>query len=89
MVTRLDESLRAERASIADKANIGIFKTVYRESKKNDEGWVNKNELLQKVREKTKKSESTIYKWFAKVEEYFDVEKINRTVYVRLSEDIE
>lgn len=89
LVTWLDESLRAERASIADKANIGIFKTVYRESKKNDEGWVNKNELLQKVREKTKKSESTIYKWFAKVEEYFDVEKINRTVYVRLSEDIE
>ena len=47
----------------------------------------NKNVLFPKVREKTKKGQSTLYKWWSKIEEYFEEDKINRVVYVRLLED--
>ena len=86
LVSWLDESLREEKKGLEERANISVFKTVYRELKSKD-GWVNKNVLFQKVREKTKKGQSTLYKWWSKIEEYFEEDKINRVVYVRLLED--
>ena len=86
LVSWLDESLRIEKRGLEERANINVFKTVYRELNTKD-GWVNKNVLFQKVREKTKKGQSTLYKWWAKIDEYFEEEKINKVVYVKLLED--
>lgn len=86
LVSWLDESLRVEKRSLNEKANIGVFKAVYRDLDTKD-GWVNKSVLLRKVKEETKKGQSTVYKWWAKIEEYFEENKINKVVYVRLMED--
>ena len=87
LVSWLDEALRVEKSGLAEKANLSVFKSVYRKLKKDDDGWINKSQLLSKVREDTKKGQSTIYKWWVKVEEYFDEQRINKSVYVRLKED--
>jgi hypothetical protein len=86
LVSWLDESLRVEKRSLNEKANIGVFKAVYRDIDTKD-GWVNKSVLLRKVKEETKKGQSTVYKWWSKIEEYFEENKINKVVYVRLMED--
>jgi len=86
LVSWLDESLRIERKGLESKANIAVFKKVYRETDSKD-GWVNKSVLLRKVRQETGRGQSTIYKWWAKIEEYFNEQTINRTVYIKLKED--
>tara|TARA_B110001450_G_scaffold218356_1_gene212735 strand:- start:422 stop:829 length:408 start_codon:yes stop_codon:yes gene_type:complete len=87
LVSWLDESLRIENKGMEQKANLAIFKKVYRETNTKD-GWINKNALLLTVGKETKRGQSTIYKWWLKVQDYFDEEKINRTVYIKLKEDI-
>jgi len=86
LVSWLDDSLRVEKRGLEEKANVAVFKAVYRELDTKD-GWVNKSVLLQKVKEQTKKGQSTIYKWWAKIEEYFEQKRISKVVYVRLLED--
>jgi len=51
------------------------------------DGWVHKTKLLATVRKETKKSQGTIYKWWEKVEEYFDTNRINKQVYIKLKEE--
>ena len=86
LVSWLDEALRVEKKGMEEAANIGVFKSVYRNLKDKD-GWVNKAKLLAGVRAETKKGQSTIYKWWDKIDEYFESETIQRSVYVRLKED--
>ena len=86
LVSWLDEALRVEKQSVAQKANIGVFKTVYLKLKKGD-GWVNKTKLFREVRAETKKSQATIYKWYAKVEDYFEEHRNGTSVEVRLKQE--
>jgi hypothetical protein len=75
-----------EKETLQDRANIGAFKEAYAELK-NDDGWVNKTILLAKVRTKTKKGPSTIYKWWRKIEENFEEKRIHKKVYVKIKEE--
>ena len=88
LVSWLDEALRVEKQHGQEMANISVFKSIYHKLNTSEDGWVNKSELLAKVREETKKSPATIYKWYAKVEEVFDEKRMGGTaVYVRLKEE--
>ena len=87
LVSWLDEALRVEKQAVADNANLGVFKNVYR-SMENDDGWVHKTLLLKEVRKKTKKGQQTIYNWWKKsIGEYFEENRINKSVYVKLKEE--
>jgi hypothetical protein len=86
LVSWLDEALRVEKRGVADNANLGIFKAVYRTMDTND-GWVHKALLLKEVRKKTQKGQQTVYNWWNKVEHYFDENKINKSVYVKIKEE--
>jgi hypothetical protein len=73
---------------VAQTANLGVFKAIYRDMDSND-GWVHKTLLLQEVRKKTQKGQQTIYNWWKKsIGEYFEENKINKSVYVKLKEDM-
>ena len=87
LVSWLDEALRVEKQAVADNANLGVFKNVYR-SMENDDGWVHKTLLLKEVRKKPKKGQQTIYNWWKKsIGEYFEENRINKSVYVKLKEE--
>ena len=86
LVSWLDVALKVEKETLQDRANIGAFKEAYAELK-NDDGWVNKTILLAKVRTKTKKGPSTIYKWWRKIEENFEEKRIHKKVYVKIKEE--
>lgn len=88
LVSWLDEALRVEKVAVAQTANLGVFKAIYRDMDSND-GWVHKTLLLQEVRKKTQKGQQTIYNWWKKsIGEYFEENRINKSVYVKLKEDI-
>tara|TARA_R100000781_G_scaffold24139_1_gene17892 strand:+ start:4001 stop:5458 length:1458 start_codon:yes stop_codon:yes gene_type:complete len=88
LVSWLDEALRVEKVTVAQTANLGVFKSVYREMD-SDDGWVHKTRLLGEVRKKTQKGQQTIYNWWKKsIGEYFEENRINKSVYVKLKEDI-
>jgi hypothetical protein len=88
LVSWLDEALRVEKVAVAQTANLGVFKAIYRDMDSND-GWVHKTLLLQEVRKKTQKGQQTIYNWWKKsIGEYFEENKINKSVYVKLKEDM-
>ena len=88
LVDWLDEALTSRKSVLEEKANLVIFKKTYRDlSKSTSDGWVNKKLLLNKIKSETKKSASTIYKWWPMVEEYFDEQKLQRSVYLKLKED--
>ncbi len=61
-------------------------KESYLELKDND-GWVNKTMLLAEVRVKTRKGSSTIYKWWRKIEDNFEENRVHKKVYVKLKEE--
>ncbi len=88
LVSWLDEALRVEKVAVAQTANLGVFKAIYRDMDSND-GWVHKTLLLQEVRKKTQKGQQTIYNWWKKsIGEYFEENRINKSVYVKLKEDM-
>ena len=86
LVSWLDVALKVQKETLQDKANIGAFKQSYAELK-DDDGWVNKTRLLAEVRKKTAKGSSTVYKWWNKVEEKFEEDRVHKKVYVRLKEE--
>ena len=78
------------------KANVGAFKAEYRNLIKNPkgsrkllkDGWVKKGILIEKVMAVTKRGNSTIYKWYAEIDEYFEETAMaDKTKLVRLKED--
>ena len=87
LVSWLDEALRIEKQTVAQNANIGVFKSVYMALDKDNNGWVNKTKLFREVRAETKKSQATIYKWYAKVEDYFEETRNGTSVEVRLLQE--
>ncbi len=98
LVSWLDEALRVEKRVMSEQANLGIFKSVYRAEEKDNNGWVHKKRLRDRVREETKKSQSTVYKWWDTIQDnknptkpspdrIFDEKFFNKSVYVRLRED--
>ena len=86
LVAWLDEALREEKRTMIDNAGIGVMKSVYRKMDKKD-GYVSKAEFIQFLQKETKKGTATLYRWYAKTEEYWEQTKIGRQVYIRLKED--
>jgi len=96
LVSWLDEALREEKRGLEQKANVGAFKAEYRNLIKNPkgsrkllkDGWVKKGILIEKVMAVTKRGNSTIYKWYAEIDEYFEETAMaDKTKLVRLKED--
>ena len=96
LVSWLDEALREEKRGLEQKANIGAFKSEYRNLIKNPrgnrkllkDGWIKKGALIQKVMAATKRGNSTIYKWYAEIDEYFEEKQMaDKTKLCRLKED--
>lgn len=86
LVSWLDVALKVQKETLQERANIGAFKESYLELK-DDDGWVNKTMLLAEVRVKTRKGSSTIYKWWRKIEDNFEENRVHKKVYVKLKEE--
>tara|TARA_R100001594_G_scaffold61103_1_gene95114 strand:- start:7328 stop:8770 length:1443 start_codon:yes stop_codon:yes gene_type:complete len=86
LVSWLDVALKVQKKTLEDRANVGAFRESYQELKDKD-GWVSKTRLFAKVREKTGKHDSTLYKWWQTIEERFDTKRIAKRVYVKLTEE--
>jgi len=86
LVSWLDVALKVHKKTLEDRANVNAFRESYQELKDKD-GWVSKTRLFGKVREKTGKHDSTLYKWWQTIEEHFETKRIAKRVYVKIMEE--
>jgi len=88
LVSWLDSSLRHERVNAQDKLGIKVFKTEYDNLKTvaDNEGRVNKQQLLENVRKATGKGQATIYRNYKELAKsgIFNEAKKGRSVYTKI-----
>jgi len=85
LVTWLDVALKVKATALHEKVNVNAFKMAYNKLlREDDDGWVNKALLLEKVRKDTKKGQATIYRQFKEISDMFDNKKIGIRAYVRM-----
>ena len=84
----LNKTLRVQRQSALQTAQPELFSQAYNETTKDNEGWVNKSELVRKTMELGRLSRAQVYNRLKKVgNEVFESMKIGRSVYLRLKEE--
>ena len=84
----LNKTLRVQRQSALQTAKPEIFNQAYHECSKDNEGWVNKSELVRKTMELGRLGRAQVYNRLKKLEsELFDDMKIGRSAYLRLKEE--
>ena len=85
----LNKTLRVRRESALQSAKPDIFINAYNDCAKDNEGWVNKSELVRKTMESARLSRAQVYNRLKKVEiELFEEPmKIGRSAYLRLKEE--
>ena len=85
LVTWLDVALKVKTHALHEKVNVNAFKMAYNKLlREDDEGWVNKALLLEKVRKDTKKGQATIYRQFKEISDMYDNKKIGIRAYVKM-----
>jgi hypothetical protein len=92
LVGWLERSLRAKRKAMSEKTFENVFYSVYEDIKQNkypnlrcdEEGYVNKNLYLTKVREKTKISRAQSYRHYEIIRHRFEETREGRSWYIRL-----
>jgi len=85
LVTWLDVALKVKATALHEKVNVNAFRIAYTKLlREDDDGWVNKALLLEKVRKDTKKGQATIYRQFKEISDMFDNKKIGIRAYVRM-----
>ena len=85
LVTWLDVALKVKATALHEKVNVNAFRMAYTKLlREDDDGWVNKALLLEKVRKDTKKGQATIYRQFKEISDMFDNKKIGIRAYVRM-----
>ena len=88
LVSWLDVALKVKTHALHERVNVNAFKTAYGKLlKKNDDGWVNKTLLLEKVREDTKKGQATVYRQYKEISDMFDGKKIGVRAYVKMKKE--
>nr|MDB4346203.1 hypothetical protein [bacterium] len=88
LVSWLDVALKVKTHALHDRVNKAAFYRAYEKLKKrDDEGWVNKNLLMEMVREDTKKGQSTIYRWYKEISHMFEDKKIGVRTYLKVKEE--
>tara|TARA_R110001592_G_scaffold362464_2_gene676316 strand:- start:290 stop:1753 length:1464 start_codon:yes stop_codon:yes gene_type:complete len=83
LVSWLDIALRERRQSIVETAGINHWKNAFEESKKDNEGFVHKTELIIKFMSLTSSSRPTAFRKFKKISALFDEKKIQKSPYVK------
>ena len=88
LVSWLDVALKVKTHALHERVGINAFREAYEGlRKKGDEGWVNKTLLLSRVREETKKGQTTVYNNFKKISSMFDTKKIGVRTYLKIKEE--
>ena len=88
LVSWLDVALKVKTHALHERVGINAFREAYEGlRKKGDEGWVNKTLLLSRVREDTKKGQTTVYNNFKKISSMFDTKKIGVRTYLKIKEE--
>ena len=88
LVSWLDVALKVKTQALHERVGVNAFKKAYSGLlKKGDDGWVNKALLLSKVREQTKKGQTTVYRNFNEISHMFDNKKIGVRAYLKLKEE--
>ena len=88
LVSWLDVALKVKTHALHERVNVNAFKTAYRKLlKKDDDGWVNKALLLEKVREDTKKGQATVYRQYKEISDMFEDKKIGVRAYVKMKKE--
>lgn len=87
LVSWLEQSLKVRKASIAEKSLEPQFMSIYKESEKDNEGFVHKSKFLLGIIEKTGKSKAQIYRHFKQIEHKFDEKTHGKYKYIRLIGD--
>tara|TARA_R110002167_G_scaffold12577_2_gene53503 strand:+ start:827 stop:2386 length:1560 start_codon:yes stop_codon:yes gene_type:complete len=89
LVSWLKQSLTGKKRSITDKTYDKAFKIVFKDMKKNANGFVHKTTYLQKVIDYSEKSKSQVYRIMASIEDKFIEQKEGRRVFIKLKGDEE
>ncbi len=90
LVSWLDVALKVKTHALHERVDINAFRDAYKGlRKKGDEGWVNKTLLLSRVREETKKGQTTVYNNFKKISSMFETKKIGVRTYLKVKEEKE
>ena len=89
LVAWLEQGLKVKRSAIAEKSLFSVFVKVYGELPKDENGFVPKNDLLNGVMKSGKKSQASVYNYFRKIQNKFEMDKQGRSVFIRLIGDEE
>ncbi len=84
LVDWLERTMRQKKRSIAENNLEPIFVEIYDKLNKDDEGFVNKTNLLTEVKTKAKKSRAQIYRYYEVIRHKFAEKKEGRTTYIRM-----
>jgi hypothetical protein len=84
----LNKTLRVQRQSALQTAKPDLFIEAYHECRKDNEGWANKKEIVEKVMEAGRLSRSQVYRRLEKMKDLlFDDMRVGRSVYLRAKEE--
>ena len=90
LVSWLDVALKVRTHALHERVGVNDFRKAYKELRtRGDEGWVNKTLLLSKVREDTKKGQTTVYNNFKTISNMFETKKIGVRAYLKIKEEKE
>jgi|TARA_R100000458_G_C8276025_1_gene251208 hypothetical protein len=90
LVSWLDVALKVRTHALHERVGVNDFRKAYKELRTSgDEGWVNKTLLLSKVREDTKKGQTTVYNNFKTISNMFETKKIGVRAYLKIKEEKE
>jgi hypothetical protein len=89
LVTWLKQSLKPRANSITDKAMLKAFKIVFKDMKKNVDGFVHKAKYIQAVMAHTEKSKAQVHRDIKEIEQLFIEEKEGVRVFIKLKGDEE
>ena len=84
LVDWLERTMRQKKRSIAENNLEPIFVEIYDKLNKDDEGFVNKTNLLTEVKTKAKKSRAQIYRYYEVIRHKFEEKKEGRTTYIKM-----
>lgn len=87
LVSWLEQSLKVRKRSIAQKTLEPKFMSIYKETEKDEEGYIHKSKFLNDVIEESGKSKAQVYRDFKQIEHKFDAKTHGKYRYIRLIGD--
>tara|TARA_Y100000310_G_scaffold335777_1_gene418669 strand:- start:593 stop:2131 length:1539 start_codon:yes stop_codon:yes gene_type:complete len=83
LVGWLEQGIRIQASTLSNKSGLNIFVQVYMDSTKNEDGYIEKDNYMDKVGAKLAKAPATVYRYYKQINHNFDETNIGRTKYIK------